>query len=201
MKRLNTILLLLALAAMSLFTLSGCSSDDGVSPDETPNFTAEDVATQSAAVAMAMGQVLQNLNSKAEGVERTINEEYVYGSYWDDGEADRVWTDSAHMLYVDFNGLPHEIEADSPVNFDITAPDDTNLANGTGSVDYTSSYTVTFTIVNVVLDPGNYPVGGQVLVSAALDAIITFFAGHTAQVEIGTDAWAIDMETAEITPI
>ena len=46
MKRTNTILMLLALAAISVFAIGGCSSDDGVTPNEEPQVTVEDSAFQ-----------------------------------------------------------------------------------------------------------------------------------------------------------
>jgi len=198
MKRLNTILLLLALAAIGIFALGGCSSDDGVTPDENPEFTAEDAAHQAAFVTVAMVQVLQRMSTKADPVERNVSMEHVYGSYWDDGDNDRVWTDSAHLLYVDLNGLPHDLMIDTPVMFDIT--DTEGLANGFGSLDFVT-FDVTFTIASVMLDPGNFPVGGQVLVdTSGWLATIEFFAGHTATVTVGENSWDVNMDTGYLTP-
>lgn len=198
MKRLNTVLMLLALAAISIFALGGCSSDDGVTPNEEPEITAEDAAYQAGFITVAMARVLQDMTTK-QPVIRTINQDHVYGSYWDDGEADRVWTDGGdNVLYVDFDGVPHDMAVDSQVNFDINDATP-GLANGTGSVEFTP--TVTFNIVNVVLDPGNFPVGGQVLVdTSGHTATITFFAGHLATVQVGEDVWDVDMDTGEIEP-
>jgi hypothetical protein len=197
MKRLNTILLLLALAALMIFALGGCSSDDGVTPDEQLEFTAEDTANQAATVTMAMVRVLQEIGNKASTDIREINQEHVYGTYWDDGDNDHVWTEPANMLYVDFNGLPHEIGQDYPVNFNITATE--GVANGSGNVNF-FTFTVTFTISGVVLDPGNFPVGGQILISnGTADAEIDFYAGHTATVIVGDTMWDVNMDTGEIT--
>ncbi len=197
MKRLNTILMLLALAAISIFAFGGCSSDDGVTPHDDPVIDADDAAYQAGFVTVAMARVLQDMSAK-DAVVRNISQDYVYGSYWDDGDQDRVWTDSANMLYVDFGGLPHDMDIDSPVTFDINDATP-GFANGTGSVDFAPL--VTFTIINVALDPGNFPVGGQVIVdTSGHTATITFFAGHTAQVEVEGDVWDIDMDTGELTP-
>jgi len=198
MKRLNTIMLMLALAAIGLIALGGCSSDDGVTPDETPEFTAEDAAHQAAFVTVAVVQVMQQMSNKADPVIRNVSMEHVYGSYWDDGDNDRVWTDSANMLYVDINGLPHDLQYDTPVTFDITDTD--GVANGAGNLDFVT-FDVTFTIVGVMLDPGNFPVGGQILVdTSGWLAMIEFFAGHTATVTVGEASWDVNMDTGYLTP-
>jgi len=198
MKRLNTILVLLALAAISIFALGGCSSDDGVTPHDEQQLTAEDSAYQAGFVTMVMGQVLQEMAAKADPVLVNVSRDHVYGSYWDDGDQDRVWTEGGNILYVDLDGLPHDTMDDSPVTFDINAANP-GFANGSGSVDFPPS--VTFTIVNVALDPGNFPIGGQVLVdTTGHTATITFFPGHTAQVEVDGDTWDVDMDTGELTP-
>ena len=143
MKRLDTIPILLALAAIGIFALGGCSSDDGVTPDENPEFTAEDVANQAALVTLGMAQILQDMTNKSDPVIVNVSMGYVYGSYWDDGDNNRVWTDSANKLYVDINGLPHDLVMDTPVTFDIT--DTEGLANGFGSLDF-ATFDVVFTI-------------------------------------------------------
>ncbi len=197
MKRLNTILMLLALLAVSLFALGGCSSDDGVTPHDDPVVTAEDAAYQAGFVAVVMGNVLQEMSSK-QPVVRYIDQDHVYGSYWDDGDADRVWTEGDNILYVDFDGLPHDMETDSPVTFDINDATP-GFANGTGTCDFPPL--VTFDIVSVALDPGNLPIGGQVIMSSSgHTATIEFFPGHTATVTVGEDVWHVDMDTGEITP-
>jgi len=198
MKRLNTILMLLALAAISIFAFGGCSSDDGVTPHDDSQMSAEDSAHQAGYVTMAMARVLQEMTTKADFVVRNIDRDHVYGSYRDDGDADRVWTEGGNILYVDFDGLPHDTMDDSPVNFDINDATP-GLANGSGNVDFPPM--VTFTIINVVLDSGNFPVGGQVLVdTTGHTATVTFFAGHTAQVEVDGEVWDIDMDTGDLTP-
>ncbi len=198
MKRLDTIPILLALAAIGIFALGGCSSDDGVTPDENPEFTAEDVANQAALVTLGMAQILQDMTNKSDPVIVNVSMGYVYGSYWDDGDNNRVWTDSANKLYVDINGLPHDLVMDTPVTFDIT--DTEGLANGFGSLDF-ATFDVVFTIVSVALDQGNFPTGGQILVdSSGWVATIEFFGGHTATVTIGENAWDVNMDTGELTP-
>jgi len=199
MKRTNTILMLLALSAIAIFALGGCSSDDGVTPHDEQQLTAEDSAYQAGFVTAAMAQVLQEMNAKAVPVIRSINQDHVYGSYLDDGDADRVWTDGgANILYVDFDGPPHVLGEDAPVQFDINDATP-GFANGTGNVDFPPE--VTFTIVNVELDAGNFPVGGQMLVdTTGHTATVYFLAGHTAQVVVDGDAWDVNMDTGEISP-
>jgi len=199
MKRLNAILMLLALSAIAILALGGCSSDDGVTPHEDPVYTAEDNAYQAAAVAAAMAQVLQDMTTKADVDLRNIETDYVYGSYWDDGEADRVWTEGGNVLHVDFTGLPHDTYEDGLVIFDITATDDLANSTGTCSCEF-PTLTITYNIVNVMLDPGNYPVGGQIVVGAGSEtATIEFFDGHTATVTVGDDVWDVNMDTIELT--
>lgn len=198
MKRLNTILLLLALVAIGLFAFGGCSSDDGITPDEQPEFTAEDAANQAAMVTVGMARVLRNMTTKTDPVVVNVSQDHVYGSYWDDGDNDRVWTDTANKLYVDVNGLPHDLLIDTPVTFDITEADD--VANGVGTLDFVT-FDVTFTITNVALDTGNFPIGGQILVdTSGWFAMIQFFPGHTATITVGTDSWDVNMDTGELTP-
>jgi len=198
MKRTNTILMLLALAAISVFAIGGCSSDDGVTPNEEPQVTVEDSAFQAGFVTAAMAQVLQEMSAKAVPVVRHINQDHVYGSYLDDGDTDRVYTDGgANILYVDFDGAPHVLGEDAPVQFDINDATP-GFANGSGNVDFPPE--VTFTIVNVALDAGNFPIGGQMLVdTTGHTATVTFFAGHTAEVEVEGDIWDVNMDTGEIT--
>lgn len=197
MKRLNTILMLLALAAISIFAFGGCSSDDGVTPHDDNQMSAEDSAHQAAYVTVAMARVLQEMNTKADFVVRNIDRDHVYGSYRDDGDADRVWTDGANILYVDFDGLPHDTGEDAPVTFDINDATP-GFANGSGDCDYPPL--VTFNVENVALDQGNFPIGGQVIVSTTgHTATITFFPSHTAVVMVGGTSWAVNMETAELT--
>ena len=197
MKRLNTIMMLLALAAISIFALGGCSSDDGVTPHDNSQMTAADAAHQAGFVTVAMANVLQEIAAKDDPVERNIDRDHVYGSYLDDGSEYRVFTDGTHMLYVDFDGLPHDMSEDSPVEFNISDATP-GFANGSGSVDFPPE--VTFTIVNVELDAGNFPVGGQVLVdTTGHTATITFFPTHTAVVMVDGTSWAVDMVTGELT--
>jgi hypothetical protein len=193
-------MLLLALAAMSLFALSGCSSDDGVTPDENPEFTAEDAAHQAGLVTMAMAQLMQGMTNKSDPVIVEVSMDHVYGAYWDDGDNDRVWTDTANKLYVDINGLPHDLMVDTPVTFDITDTD--GVANGFGSLDFVT-FDVTFVIASVTLDPGNFPIGGQIIVdTSGWSAAVEFLAGHTATVTItGAGTWEVNMDTGELTEI
>ncbi|MBU0741288.1 hypothetical protein KKG45_11675 [bacterium] len=197
MKRFNAILMLLALSAIAIFALGGCS-DDAVTPHDNPEITAEDAAYQGAAVTVAMVQVLEELSDKAVASERFVAEDYVYGSFWEDSDPDRVYTDSEHFLTVDFDGPPQDDDSNAEVTFDVTAA--TGLANGTGALDI-GGVDITFTVNDVLLDTGNYPVGGQMIVSTSgHTATIEFFPGHTATVTVGAEVWNIDLDDGDITP-
>ena len=196
-KRFSPILLLLVLGAFCLYTMSGCSDDDGVTPNEEPEITAEDAAQQAAFVAVSLMEVLDDLSSKA-AVLQYVDEDCVYGSYW--REALRVWTEGDHVVTVDFDcdGTADD-ENNGIVTFDITKTGD--LANGSGGMDL-GSVSLSFTLSAVELDPGYYPVDGSIIVdTSGFTATIAFYADHTADVTVGTQTWNIDLSDGSITAI
>lgn len=198
MKRFSPILLLLVLGAAGVFALGGCGDDDGVTPNEQPEITAEDAAGQAAFVAVSLMEVLDELASKVVPSVRYVAEDCVYGSYWKD--SDHVWTDAENYLTLDFdcNGVQDE-ENNGEVTFDIVKLVD--MANGDGTL-VIGSVEITFVLANVELDPGNFPVGGTLTVSTGgHTAVVQFYANHTADVTVdGGQTWNINLSNGDITP-
>lgn len=196
-KRFSPILLLLVLGAFCLYAVSGCSDDDGVTPNEELEITAEDAAQQAAFVAVSLMEVLDDLSSKDAALE-SVDEDCVYGSYW--REDLHVWTEGTHVVTVDFDcdGTADD-ENNGIVTFDITKTGD--QANGSGGMDL-GSVDLSFTLTAVELYPSNYPAGGTILVdTSGYTATITFYADHTADVTVGSRTWAIDLSDGGITEI
>jgi len=196
MKRLDSYRWLLLPAALLILLsgLSGCSSDDPVTPHDEDDVTTEDVAHQAGYLAYAIGQVLQDFD-KAAPTEQHMTSP-LSGYYWRDagtgstryyteGDQELVWT-------------PADFDVQIGVVFDITvtggAPD---TADGSGALQ-AGSLNVTFTMSGVGLTAGGAPVSGSALVaSGGYEAIVAFAAG-SASVQIGIQTWTIDMSDGTI---
>jgi hypothetical protein len=190
----------LAPAALALLIAAGCG-DDPVTPNEEPIFTAEDAATQSAFITIGMVEVLDDLASvKAVAGEETVDEEYVYGSYWLDEDLNCIFTDADHRLTIDFDGDASNL-VPATLLFDISAAGAPLVANGSGSL-LAGALTINFDVNDIEVAANNYPVGGEmIVVTSGYSATVEFFDDHTATVAIGTRSWDVNLNNGTITEI
>ncbi|MCB1150593.1 hypothetical protein KDK88_03555 [bacterium] len=191
MKRLDSYrwLLLPATLLVLLFGLSGCSSDDPVTPHDGDDVTAEDVAHQAGYLAYAIGQVLQDFD-KAAPEQRQMTSP-LSGFYMRDAGTGttRYYTEGGQVLIW----TPEDFDIEIGVVFDITVTDGSpDLANGTGFLQ-SGSLLVSFELNDVGLAATGAPVSGITTVSSGgYQAIVTFGVG-SATVQIGTQSWTVDM--------
>jgi hypothetical protein len=192
----------LALAALALLAAAGCG-DDPVTPNEQPVFTEEDAASQSAFIAVGLVEVLDDLAAtKAEPEQETVSgSSYITGSYWHDSSPERVYTDVAHFLTIDFDGPSADDILPAYLQFDVTATGDPRMANGSGSL-LAGALTVNFDVSEIEVAANNYPIGGQLIVATGdFTATVEFFSNHTATATVGTSVWNVDLEDGGITPV
>ena len=186
---------ILAALAVLLLVLAGCGSDDSVTPNEQPTFTAEDAATQSGFIAAAMVRVFPDLNSKQAGDHvETVSDSRVDGSYWANFDTDHIWTDAENYLVVQ---LGSGFEPGN-VTFDISAAGTPRLANGTGSLSM-GAVVVTFNVDDVLVTSTGYPSAGQIIVSSSgYTATIALLPGNVATVTVGALSWNVNLSTGAI---
>ncbi len=177
--------LLTALMLTALIGLVGCSSDDPATPHDDAQLTAEDVAHQSGFLAYSIVNVLPTMAAKAFPGLETISG--FSGDFWLDSNPDHVWTEAPdHILTWTPAGFDFSVDCE----FNITSI--SGLANGTGTLT-AGTLEISFTIVNVTVVGAGYPASGQVLVSSGTMAATITFNGGTADVQVGTQTWTIDL--------
>ena len=184
-----TLLTTMMLAA--LLGLVGCS-DDPVTPHEDTELTPDDVAHQTGFIIYSMVELLPTMSTKAFPSEQTLAG--FAGSYWQDSDPDdHVWTDADHLL----SWTPEGFEIAIDVAFDLFEVG--GLASGTGRLT-ANALDASFTLTDVdVPSAGNYPDSGTVLVSSGgIAAMVTFLGGPTAQVQIATQTWTVDLTDGTI---
>lgn len=206
---------LFALLAMGLM-LTGCESDSTAPDDDLPDLTADDVATQSGAMATSMMRALPRIwdptTNKANGeysytfvtgpVVGTIFSEFRDAAGGDLVDYDvagwaRVFTDEPLAVTLVNGGIPWLLA------FDITADIDQQAgsasAAGGGSL-VVGDYTATFTLTAVVMQDGaSYPASGTItFVNEGISATVTFDGDSTAMVTVGDDSWTVDLDDGSI---
>lgn len=221
----NSLKTLVALGLVLMLTglVGGCESDSVTPQDETPELSQENVAYQSAMVALAlaeMGPQLITFNpAKEVHTYDFTGYEYVEGSVELDfrlgGEGGTSATpsqadwaslttlgDGLTITYEGFEGSAMNLTADLQANLDQMANTATIIAPSGGTL-VSPPYTGTYEIDGVVVGETGNPASGDVTFTGGDYTIIVTFNG-TASVPVsvnGTTTWMLNLNNGELTEV
>ncbi|MEZ4389139.1 MAG: hypothetical protein R3D98_16460 [Candidatus Krumholzibacteriia bacterium] len=211
-KELFYLIVLLGLGMM----LAGCGSDSTAPDDQLPAPTAEDVATQSGAMASTMMRALPRIWDPTTTKD---NGEYTYTftsgpvlgtimSEFRDAEGGslvdydvaawcRIFTGDPLAVTLVDGGVAWQLGFN--LTADINQGADTATAAGGGSL-VVGDYTATFTLAAVVVHQGDdYPASGTItFVNEGITATVTFDGDAMVTVTVGDDSWTIDLDDGSI---
>ena len=208
----KTLMLLMILLAMG-WLLGGCSSDETAANDPLPEPTEEDVASQTAYMAVGlveMAPVALNFAGKADAIDG--NYSYVFSG----GDID-----GAVLLHFEQAGEPcawnvadyamASTEAGAPLSFtifdggvpwavgfslesDIDQGAGTAVVNGSGTLT-AQGFSATWTVEDLeVSRAADYPQTGTLTFSdGSITGTLTFNGNDTATVTVGSLSWTVDL--------
>lgn len=196
MKTMNrNLAVLLALAALAAL-LGGCESDSVAPHDPLPEVTAQDAATQSAAVAFAVAEVGPYILSP---------DKVPYTFYGANGLTGTVYVDTdgstSHLYTAEGEPLVYTIVPNGTILFtiDITGTisgGTATLAEGSGGTMTSGDYVVTFSTTGLVVG-GDYPVGDVTVASGSHEVTIVFDGTNLAVITVdgGAETWTVNLDT------
>jgi len=216
----NTLTIFMLLLAAG-WLLGGCSSDETAPNDPLPELADEDVASQSAIMAMIVAElapVALEYGSKADAsdgrYQYTFADDEIVGvvelyfategapSSYEGADHARAWTaDGAPLsLYPIPDGVAWLLAFDIVSTIDQGAGTAEITGGGTLTIgNYEPSWTVTGFAIE---DGGDWPAAGEVtFTNEGITAIVTFDGSDTATVAIGSLNWTLDLEEGELTAV